>query len=426
MGVFMNFESQIRQYAEVIVRHGLNIQPGQVLNVVGEACHRDLAVLVIEEAYKAGAKFVNLELLDLSAQRIRLLHGRPEDWSYLPEFIKNKFDELTETHAANLRIVGMENPDILSGLNPQGLNSIRMAQYKAAKRFYDDGIGRSEVHWLVAAGAAEGWARRLFPEISGQAAMERLWREILSACRCDKPGALDAWKKHDLRLRGRAAALTCLKLSELRFTGPGTDLVVGLSPKAVFKGGSDIGPYGARFEPNIPTEECFTTPDWRKTEGRVRATRPFLVNGTLIEGLELSFSGGEVADFTAKKGQDVFAEYIKSDPGGIRLGEVALVGIDSPIYQSGIIFEEILFDENAACHIAVGSAYKFCLQGGETMSELELKQFGCNESSVHTDIMISSSEVDVSAKTFDGSSLQIIKNGAWSLDFLSKIPALRD
>jgi len=163
----------------------------------------------------------------------------------------------------------------------------------------------------------------------------------------------------------------------------------------------------------LPTEECFTTPDCTKTAGKVRATRPFLVNGTLVEGLEMEFKAGELVKFSAEAGADAFKEYVDSDVGGRRLGEVALVGIDSPVYQSKRVFQEILFDENAACHIAVGSAYKFCLQGGENMSKEELGRIGCNESSVHTDIMISSSEVDVAAKTYAGQEIALIQSGEW-------------
>ncbi len=204
-----------------------------------------------------------------------------------------------------------------------------------------------------------------------------------------------------------------MKIRQLHFTGPGTDLKVGLSEKALFKGGSDSGPSGAHFEPNIPTEEVFTTPDARMTEGTARATRPFYINGRLIEGLEMKFSGGVLVDFSAKEGEETFREYVSSDEGAKRLGEVALVGTDSPIFASGLVFQEILFDENAACHIAVGSAYKTCIEGGEDLSEEALAAIGCNESTVHTDMMISSEEVDVSAITYDGVEKPLIKSGAW-------------
>ena len=204
-----------------------------------------------------------------------------------------------------------------------------------------------------------------------------------------------------------------MKIKELHFTGKGTDLTVGLSENAIFKGGTDESPRGVPFEPNIPTEEVFTTPDYRVTRGRVQTTRPFLINGKLITDLSLEFTDGEISSFSATNGEDTFREYINSDEGSKRLGEVALVGVDSPVYQSGLVYQEILFDENAACHIAVGSAYKFCIDGGDTMTKEELTAIGCNESTVHTDMMISSEEVDVTAKTYSGETVELIKAGKW-------------
>jgi aminopeptidase len=229
----------------------------------------------------------------------------------------------------------------------------------------------------------------------------------------DQDDYLEAWTRHDAMLKQRSKCLNAMKVEELHFYGPGTDLRVRLSPLSRFAGGTELSATGIRFEPNIPTEECFTTPDWRGTEGRVRATRTVQINGKLIQGLEMRFERGRIVDFTAKTGAETFETYISSDEGARQLGEVALVGIDSPIYQSGLVFEEILFDENAACHIAVGSAYKFCLEGSASMNQEELQAIGCNESSVHTDIMISSEEVNVRAKLRDGSEKDLLVRGSF-------------
>jgi len=310
--------------------------------------------------------------------------------------------------------VGPEDPDVLKGLDPSKINAGRMANYHAVKRLYEDGIDKSRVHWTVVAAATPGWSMRVFPHLSPQEAEKKLWENLFSICRVDKPDFLEAWKKHNKLLHERARALSELQIETLHFTGPGTDLLVGLSPRAIFKGGSDTSPRGVDFEPNLPTEECFTTPDWRKTTGTVTATRPFFINGTLIKGLWLRFERGEIAEFRAESGEATFREYISSDEGGKRLGEVALVGIDSPVYRSGLVFEEILLDENAACHIAVGSAYKFCLKDSADLSKEALDEIGCNESSVHTDMMISSEQVDVVAELRDGSSSTLIRKGEWT------------
>jgi len=407
------FMGKLSNYAQLIVRHGLNVQPGQMVNIGTEMYHRELAYLVAKECYEAGASYVQLDLGEPRLAKDRLAHSSLEQMKYIPAWVTPKFNELVESQAANLRIVGMEYPDILTGQDPKKINISRMAGYHAAKQFYEQGIEKSRVHWTVAAAATPSWGLKVFPGIAPEEACAKLWESLFKICRVDRPDFLEAWREHNKILRDRASRLTELKISALHFTGPGTDLVVGLSKKAKFKGGSDTGPRGVDFEPNLPTEECFTTPDWRRTEGKVRATRPFLINGQIIKNLELEFRAGEIASFKCDSGEETFKEYSSSDPGGKRLGEVALVGIDSPIFQTGLIFEEILLDENAACHIAIGSAYKFCLEDGDKMAPPELELLGCNESSVHTDIMISSEEVSVHAVLYSGKTVLLIRNGEW-------------
>lgn len=407
------FEDRLDNYARLIVEHGLNVQQGQVVNITAEAIHRDFVLQIVNRAYERGARFVDLNLVDARAGRVRLLRSQEADLAHVPSYLGERAREAVDGHGANLRILGSEDPDILSDLEPRRVNQVRLATYKALKYFYDEGIGKSKVHWTVAAAATPAWGRKVFPALDGDEACARLWDAILSACRCDRSDCLEVWAQHDAQLHERARRLTDLGIRELHFTGGGTDLVVGLSNKARFAGGTDLSPRKVPFEPNLPTEEVFTTPDARETHGVVRATRPFLINGKLIEGLVLRFEAGEIVHFEAQSGAETFKEYISSDAGAKRLGEVALVGIDSPIYQSGLVFQEILFDENAACHIAVGSAYKMCLQGGTEMTADELAAVGCNESSVHTDMMISSEEVDVVARTHGGAEVPLIRNGEW-------------
>jgi aminopeptidase len=410
------FSKKRKWYAELLVRFGLNVQEGQLVNISSEACNRDFALEVVEAAYKAGAKYVHLELGDPRVLKTRILSSKEEDLSYVPDYLTVKYKELVDEKAANLKIIGSESPEILSDLPPKRVNDVRLNQFLALKYFYDEGIGKSGVHWTVAAASTAAWGKKIFPELSEVDAEMKLWEHIFQICRLEDEHFLERWKAHDQRLHARADFLNTLKIQQVHFSGPGTDLTVQLSPKAVFKGGSDPGPRGVNFEPNVPTEEVFTTPDYRGTNGTVRATRPFLVNGTLVKGLEMKFENGVMTDFTAKEGEAAFREYVSSDPGAKRLGELALVGIDSPVYQSGVVFEEILFDENAACHIAVGRAYKFCIQNGPDMIDEELDAIGCNESSVHTDMMISSEEVDVVATTFDGKIVPLLEKGKWVIE----------
>ena len=410
----MTFDEKLTLYAKLLVRHGLNVQPGQIVNINTEVIHRDFAMLLAEQSYEAGAKYVNVDLSDPRLARTRILASNDEDLQYVPGYVSQKYRELVDETAANIKIIGLEYPDMLADLEPKKVNAVRLANHMAVKYFYEEGIGKSKVHWTVAAASTPSWGKRIFPDLDESAAHEALWEEIFKICRADSEDCLDQWKDHNTVLQARGQKLTDLKIKELHFTGPGTDLVVGLSEKAVFKGGSDESPRGVEFEPNIPTEEVFTTPDARVTRGNAKATRPFLINGKLIKGLTLEFTDGKVSNFTAEEGAETFGEYISSDENACRLGEVALVGIDSPIFKSNLVFEEILFDENAACHIAVGSAYKFCLDGGATMSKEELEAVGCNESTVHTDMMISNENVDVVATTYGGETITLIKGGNWA------------
>ncbi len=410
----MNFSEKLEMYADLLVCHGLNVQPGQIVNITAECFHRELVEKMVRAAYRRGAKYVNVDYIDPAIARLRIQETKNEaDLKYVPGSAVAKYESFIDDGAAVIRIVGSENPDSLADLPALRVNDMQSGFRQALKRYYAEGIGMSKVQWTVAAAATPQWAKKIYPELSEKKAYEALWEAIFTICRADRKDCLQIWDKHQKHLRERAEKLTELKIKELHFTGRGTDLKVFLSPKAIFKGGGETSAKGFDFEANIPTEECFTTPDYRLTEGKVRVTRPVFVNGRLVKDLQLEFSQGKIVQFTASEGKEQFAAYIANDKGASYLGEVALVGIDSPIYQSGRIFEEILFDENAACHIAVGFAYRFCIEGGAKMSPAELDAVGCNDSSVHTDFMISSEEIDVSALTFHGAHIPLINKGKW-------------
>lgn len=413
----LEFQEKLKVYAELLVRHGVNIQPGQDLFISTEAIHRDFAVLVAETAYKVGARLVQIDFTDPRLARARILQSQKEEYlTYVPPFIPVRFDSMIPAQAANLKIIGSEDPDSLADLDPKKIQTLQLNLQKSLKTFYEVGIGHSKVQWTVAAAATPKWGRKVFPHLSEEEACDALWDAIFHVCRADRPDCLSLWKEHNTVLQTRAQKLTDLKIETLHFTGPGTDLKVTLSPYAKWKGGGDLGPRGAEFEPNIPTEECFTTPNAHLTEGIATTTRPFLINGKQIRSLKLEFKQGKIIHFSADEGEETFAEYIKSDTGACKLGEVALVGIDSPIYETKHVFEEILFDENAACHIAIGLAYRFCIQGAEKMSPEELEKIGCNTSVIHTDMMISDDQVNVVAEWKNGKKIELIQKGRW-VDF---------
>lgn len=410
----MEFSEKLKCYAHLLVRNGMNVQDGQIVNITGELVHRELISLITKEAYQCGAKFVNVDFIDPWHTHTRILESKNEDYlAYVPDFIPVKFNELVDQNGAILRLVGSEDPECYKDLPPQKLNAMQLHYRKCLKRYYEEGVGKSKIHWTVAAAATPKWGKRVFPELNEEEAELALWEEIFKICRIDTPDYKQRWKKHNSVLQLRAKSLTYHKIKELQFIGPGTDLKVYLSPKAIFKGGGAISTLGHHYECNIPTEECFTTPDYRLTTGHAKVTRPFLINGQMIKGLRLEFKEGKIVHFEADEGAETFSAYIHSDESACQLGEVALVGIDSPIFQSGRVFEEILFDENAACHIAVGFAYRFCLEGGEHLDDQELAALGCNNSSVHTDMMISDENTDVIATTYSGERMLLIQKGTW-------------
>ena len=409
----MDFEKKLDVYAKLLITHGLNVQKGQIVNITGEIIHRRLIELLCQEAYRQGAKHVNVDFIDPSLLRGRILNSTADEYfTYVPQYVTQRANEFVDDGAAVLRLLGSEFPESLSDLDPKKINMVTNSTMKALKNYYAEGVGKSRIQWTVAAAATPKWGKKIFPELTEEEACEALWDQIFKICRVDQPDCLNLWKKHNEALKMRAQKLTQLKIRELHFKGPETDLRVFLNKKALFVGGGSKGPFGD-FEPNIPTEECFTTPERNLTTGKVKITRPVLVNGKLVKGLQLEFKSGKLIYFDAEEGKENFAKYIDNDEGARYLGEVALVGTDSPIFQSGKVFEEILYDENAACHIALGFAYGFCLEEGTKMTPEELAKVGCNVSSIHIDMMISNEEVDVEAITHDEKKIQLIEKGGW-------------
>jgi aminopeptidase len=410
----MNFKKKLENYANLLIEHGLNVHEGQMVNITGEICHRELIALLCQAAYRRGAKQVNVDFIDPNLMRYRILNSKDDNFlSFVPQYIPQKYDEFIREGAAVLRLIGSEEPDILADLEPKKINVISNSQFKMLKNYYSEGVGKSKIQWTVAAAATPLWGKKIFPELNEKQACKALWEQIFKICRADRPNCKALWKKHNTLLQERAKRLTQMKIRELHFVGPDTDLKVFLSPKAKFVGGGTQGPFG-EFEPNIPTEECFTTPDYRLTEGKVKVTRPVIVNGKLVKDLHLEFKEGKLVQFEASEGKENFEKYVDNDANSRYLGEVALVGTDSPIFQSGKIFEEILYDENAACHIAIGFAYSMCLDGGPQMKPEELAEIGCNVSTVHVDMMISNEHVDVDATTYDGQKIPLIRKGQWA------------
>lgn len=408
-----SFSVMLDRYADLVATVGMNVQPGQIVAVRGEVIHRELMFRIARRAYQKGASLVQMDLIEPRLGYERIVSSGDDDLDRVSEAQRARFNELVDQRGATCRIVGEEDPLLMSSLDPHRVNRAEIGARRALKRFYDEGISKNIVQWTICAGSTPGWATRVFPDLSPDEAHARLWEEIFRITRVDSPDYLERWEAHNDALSRREQHLNALAIASLHITGPGTDLTVGLSPKARFVGGAKHSVRGALYEANIPTEECFTTPDWRETQGVARVTRPVTINGVLVRDIVLEFDKGTIVRTEASAGKETLDAYLDSDAGARRLGEIALVGIDSPIYQSGLLFEEILFDENAACHFAVGSAYHYCLEGGPEMTKEERDAIGCNDSLVHTDFMISDESVDVEATLRSGEKRVLLKRGVW-------------
>ncbi|MDA8016685.1 MAG: aminopeptidase [Thermoanaerobaculia bacterium] len=417
-----DFESRLDRYAEILVRHGVDLRAGQEVFLHAEVAHRELALRVAEAAYDAGAGHVDLRFVDPRAiaqmirrsqlERLETQHTEETAW----------LNRALVSRAALISLRGEEEPRLLPALaesHPERHAVYSRAASLKGKTFSNHGINRSLCPWVVAAGATPGWAARVFPDLEGDTALDRLWRCIFRFTAADRDDSVDYLAAKDRRLHGRRARLDALGIRELHVRGPGTDLRVGLSEKARWLGGSKVTADGRSFNANVPSEENFTTPDRRRTRGSLAATMPFRTkSGVLVEDLVMHFEAGRMTHFEAGRGADGFGRWVDTDEGARYLGEFALVGNDSPIAESGLFFEHTLFDENAWAHAALGQAYSSGLRGGEGLSQAELDACGANQSAIHTDIMFGSPEVTITAtECSHGSATVLIERGEWAEPF---------
>ncbi|MEM1176899.1 MAG: aminopeptidase [Acidobacteriota bacterium] len=418
-----DFSEQLDRYARILIEHGGGVSPGQRVYLSGEVVHRDLMLRLQEAAYRAGASYVAMQLNDPQAFAHTLRHARIEELEMAIDKERGWLNECVSHRGALISLRGDEKPRLMPALAaelPERHALYTRASAEKKKIFMNHGINRSLCPWVVAGAVSPAWARLVFPDLEISAAVERLWRLIFSFTNADREDAVDAAAAKDRLLHSRRRRLDELEIRRLHILGGGSDLVVGLSPKARWLGGSKLTAGGQRFNANVPSEENFTTPDRRVTHGRLAATMPFRTkSGLLVEGLVMDFVDGRIEGVSAKKGADAFERWVDVDGGGRFLGEMALVGSDSPIAQSGLFFEHTLFDENAWSHVAVGQAYATALRGGEEMGAAEKESLGFNLSSIHTDIMFGSPEVSVIATETNEGAVPLIENGRWAERFLS-------
>ncbi|MBK3399006.1 MULTISPECIES: aminopeptidase [Methylobacterium] len=407
-----DFDARLDRLAEVAVRVGLGLRPGQELVMTAPLDALPLARRITVQAYKAGASVVTTLLADDQATLARFEHGHDDAFDKAAGWLYEGMAQAYRTGAARLAISG-DDPSLLAGQDTDKVARANRARSKAYMPALEQ-IANFATNWTIVSAANPAWARTVFPDLPEDQAVARLWDAIFAASRVDGPDPVGAWEAHNRALSDRTAALNARRYSALHFRGPGTDLTVGLADDHEWCGGATTAKNGIVCNANIPTEEVFTTPHCLRVQGHVSATKPLSYQGTLIDGIAVRFEEGRIVESRARTGADVLAKVIDTDEGARRLGEVALVPASSPISASGLLFCNTLYDENAASHIALGQAYSKCfLDGGAGFSEQDLAARGANRSLIHIDWMIGSAEVDVDGVTPDGRSEPLMRRGEW-------------
>ncbi|QRM30806.1 aminopeptidase [Microvirga sp. VF16] len=407
----MSHAKLLDRLAEVAVRVGLGLKPGQELVVTAPLDAAALVRRITEHAYKAGASLVTTIFSDEESTLMRFRHGRNEGFDAAPAWLYEGMAAAYKNGAARLAIVG-EDPSLLAKEDPEKVSRANRARSKAYMPALNM-IAGFDINWTIVSAATPAWARTVFPEDPEEVAVAKLWQAIFSASRVDTPDPIAAWEKHNASLQARTRMLNEKNYAALHFRGPGTDLRVGLADGHEWNGGSTAAKNGIVCNANIPTEEVFTTPHKDRVDGIVTSTKPLSYNGTLIQDIQVRFEGGRIVESKARTGEAVLNKVLDTDEGARRLGEVALVPYSSPISQSGLLFFNTLFDENASSHIALGQAYSKCIRNGGSMSEDELTSHGSNKSLIHIDWMIGSDQIDVDGLTQDGRAEPLMRGGEW-------------
>ena len=416
----MSDPATLAMYGDLAVKIALNLQPGQRLLIIGPIANGgaslDAAPLVrsvAESAYRAGARYVEALWGDEPLQLVRLRHAPRDSFSEFSAWLPDALLKHAEAGHAMLSIYA-NDPDVFQNEPPEIVGAVQQTVSRSVRPFREC-ISRNQTNWAVIAAPSPGWAQRVFPRANPDQQVPLLWDAICRLCRLDRPDPILAWEEHLAALAARRDYLNAKRYDALKYRGPGTDLTIGLAPGHLWVSGRSTSLGGIPFAPNLPTEEVFTMPHKDRVDGIVRSSKPLSYGGALIVNFTIRFEAGRVVSLTAQSGEPILRQLVETDPGSARLGEVALVPDNSPVAQSGLLFYNTLFDENAASHVALGSAYKFTVAGGETMSDDQFEGVGGNRSVTHVDFMIGSSALDIDGVHENGIVEPLMRKGDWAV-----------
>lgn len=407
-----DFQAKLQKYAELAVKVGVNVQPGQNLIVVATVDAADLVRLIVKQAYEAGARFVKVNWNDDTVTRLRYEHAADESFLDDPKWYAGEMLEYVENGAAVLHVISSD-PDLLTGIDPQRITNHQKTYGKAMSKYRELQMA-DKFSWSIVAVPSNAWAAKVFPNLPETEQIDALWEAIFRTVRIDQPDPIQAWREHIANLNAKSEYLNNKKYKKLHYIAPGTDLTIELPEGHIWVAAESINAQGKTFLANLPTEEVFTAPLKTGVNGTVSSTKPLSYNGNIIDKFKLTFENGRIVDFSAEVGEATLKQLVELDEGSHYLGEVALVPHGSPISQSGILFYNTLFDENASNHLAIGNAYAFNLEGGKSMTREQLNQHGLNASFAHEDFMVGSAEMDIFGITADGKEEQIFAKGNWA------------
>ena len=410
-----NFEAKLNEYAHLLVEVGLNLQPGQTPRVASNIECAPLARLCVAACYDCGARDVVMEWRDDFMTRERYLKADEAVFSEFPDYMTSKFNWMLENGCPALNIIGSD-PELLKGVDPARIQASSKASAQPTKPWHD-AMMASRFQWSIGAHPTKAWAEKVFPDKKGEQAIDALWDAIFSVCRINGDGkGVERWKEHVEATARRSKLLNDYNFKSLHYTNSkGTDLTIELPENHVWAGGSEKSGGGVEFVANIPTEEIFTAPKWDGVNGRVYASLPLALSGNLVKDFWMEFKDGRIVDSHAEEGEDFLRDSLTMDEGSSYLGEVALVPYDSPINNTGILFFNTLFDENASCHLAYGAAYPTCVKDGDKMTEDEQKAAGLNQSHNHVDFMVGTDDLSIVGITHDVEEIPVFIYGNFGL-----------